>query len=148
MNNDMYILGLRERRMGIALVLSLTVLVSSSSAKTHKRQRALNGTWGGDHIGLEVTGRSAVIDYDCARGTIDGPLVIDRNGNFKLSGTYIREHGGPIRRGESANARRARYSGWTDGKKMTLSVVLSDPKETVGTFSLTRGQQGHLWKCK
>jgi len=111
---------------------------------THKTQRIVNGIWGGDHIRLEVTGHSATIEYDCANGTIDGPLVVDGRGNFKLTGTHVREHGGPIRRGESGNARRARYSGWTDGKRMTLTVVLSDAKETVGIFTLIRGNEGRV----
>ena len=148
MNEDMHILRFTRWRQGAALVFSLTCFVLFSSGMTHKTQRMLNGAWGGDHIRLEVTGRSATIEYDCANGTIDGPLVVDGRGNFKLSGTYVREHGGPIRREESRNARRARYSGWTDGKKMTLTVVLSDPNETVGTFTLIRGNEGRAWKCK
>ena len=131
-----------------AVFLSSLIFSLVSSGMTHENRRIMNGAWGGEHIRLEVTGHSATIEYDCANGTIDGPLVVDRKGNFKLSGTYVREHGGPIRRGESGDAHRARYSGWTDGKKLTLTVVISDTKETVGTFTLTRGQDGRVWKCK
>ena len=148
MNESAYIFRFTKRRLGAALVLSLTSFVFSSSGMTHKTQRIVNGIWGGDHIRLEVTGHSATIEYDCANGTMDGPLVVDGRGNFKLTGTHVREHGGPIRRGESGDARRARYSGWTDGKKMTMTVVLSDPNETVGTFTLIRGNEGRVWKCK
>src|SRR6267143_531140 len=103
-----------------AVFLSLTFFLVSSFATTQRIRRISNGNWGGDHIRVEVTGDKATIEYDCANGTIDGPLVVDGKGKFKLSGTHVREHGGPIRRGESGDAHPARYSGWTDGKKMIL----------------------------
>ena len=144
----MYTLTFTQPRQRSALAFFLACIVLLSSGMTHKTRHLLPGAWGGDHIRLEVTGQSASIEYDCAHGTIDGPLVVDSTGKFKLSGTHVREHGGPVRRGESGDERRASYSGWTDGKKMTLTVVLSDTKETVGTFTLTRSQEGHVWKCR
>ena len=39
------------------------------------------------HINIEVGEKSATIEYDCASGVINGPLVVDSNGNFKLRGT-------------------------------------------------------------
>jgi hypothetical protein len=131
-----------------AVCISLIFFLGSSSGETRKMRRIASGTWGGDHIRLEVTGDKATIEYDCANGTIAGPLLVDAKGNFKLSGTHVREHGGPVRRGESGDSRPASYSGWTNGTKMTLTVVLRDTKEAVGTFTLIRGQAGRVWKCK
>jgi len=54
----------------------------------------------------------------------------------------------PIRREDLRAGQPARYSGWTDGNKMTLTVVLSDTKETVGTFTLVRGQEVRVSKCR
>ncbi|PYS33373.1 MAG: hypothetical protein DMF75_09520 [Acidobacteria bacterium] len=54
----------------------------------------------------------------------------------------------PIRRENLRAGEPARYSGWTDGNKMTLTVVLSDTKETVGTFTLVRGQEARVSKCR
>jgi hypothetical protein len=144
----MYTLRFFQRRQRSAFALFLTGIVLLSSGMTHKTRHLLPGDWGGDHIRLEVTGQSASIEYDCAHGTIDGPLVVDSKGKFKLSGTHVGEHGGPVRREESGNDHPASYSGWTDGKQMTLTVVLRDTKETVGTFTLTHGQEGHIRKCR
>ncbi len=107
-----------------------------------------NGTWGGLHIRVEVENGSATIEYDCANGKIDGPLNLDSRGHFSLSGTHIREHGGPIREGEKADAHPARYTGSIDGERMTMTVTLTDSEETVGTFTLDHGKQGRVWKCK
>ena len=107
-----------------------------------------DGTWGGPHIRIIVEGHAAEVEYDCAHGTIDGPLNIDSDGKFKLSGNHVRERGGPVRLGKPQDSHPAQYTGWTDGKKMTLAVMLVKTNEEVGTFELTRGQDGRLWKCK
>ena len=111
-------------------------------------QRLATGSWGGMHIRIEVGSRSATIDYDCAHGTIDGPLTIDSKGRFTWRGTHNREHGGPIRSDEKANGRPATYSGWIKGDTMTLTVKLDDTDEVLDTYTLQRGSPGRVFKCK
>ena len=53
------------------------------------------GSWGGDHIRLEVTETGATVEYDCAYGSIEGPLFLDKADNFEARGIYIFERGGP-----------------------------------------------------
>ena len=131
-----------------ATVLFISLCTSTGVGKGRKMQRVPEGTWGGLHLRMEVVDGSATIEYDCANGTIAGPLTIDRRGRFSLRGTHAQEHGGPIRNDEKPNSRPARYTGWTDGRKMTLTVTLTDTNETLGTFSLVRGQQGRVFKCR
>lgn len=117
--------------------------VHSQSSKT----RALsNGTWGGDHILLEVNNHGADAEFDCAHGQITKPIKLDRKGNFDLPGTFAPEHGGPILNDESSNAAKARYTGHIDGKTMTLTIALE--KEKLGPFTLVSGQQSNLMKCR
>jgi hypothetical protein len=130
-----------------AVLLLLTLQTVTSAGKSRKPQRIAAGTWGGQHVRMEVTASSATLEYDCANGTITGPLTIDRRGRFNWRGTHTREHGGPIRADEKSNTRPARYTGSTDGKKITLTVTLTDTNETVGTYALVRGQQGRVFKC-
>jgi len=73
------------------------VLLISVTAKSQNMQRIATGVWGGPHINMEVGEKSATIEYDCASGVIDGPLVVDSNGHFKLRGTHRIERGGPVR---------------------------------------------------
>jgi hypothetical protein len=105
------------------------------------------GIWGGDHVRLLVTDSGGSLEYDCAHGKIDQPLVSDAAGRFDLRGTHTREHGGPIREDEAADTHPARYSGTTDGRTMILTVTLSDSGERVGTFKLTRGETGWILRC-
>lgn len=131
----------------IALVLIASFSSPQSSARGRKHYRLAQGTWGAPHIRVNVGDSSATIEFDCAHGQINGPLVTDRRGRFDLKGTHSPEHGGPIRDNEQSAGQPARYTGWTDGKKMTLTVTLAGRKETIGTFNLTLGGGGRIFKC-
>ena len=132
----------------IASVLMVSFSSTQSSARGRKHYRLAQGTWGGTHVTVTVGESSATIEFDCAHGQIDGPLVTDRRGRFDLKGTYSPEHGGPVRNNEQTVGQAVRYTGWTDGKKMTLTVTLSGQKETFGAFNLTRGAEGRIFKCR
>jgi hypothetical protein len=105
------------------------------------------GSWGGEHIALQVNESNASIEFDCANGTIDQPLLTDTGGHFGITGVYVREHGGPAHPGQRPDSHPARYSGWTDGKKMTLTVTLTDTNQTIGTFTLELGREPMVTKC-
>ena len=119
-----------------------------TSESSGKMDGARIGTWGGEHISLEVTARGGQVEYDCAHGTIDQKIVPDARGRFDLRGTHVREHGGPVRKDETADSHPARFNGEIKDKTMTLSVTESDTKETVRTFTLVYGQQPHLMNCR
>ena len=134
--------------IGVAMLLLVGFLAPASPAKGRKPRRIAQGAWGGQHITMQVSESSATIEYDCAHGQINGPMVTDRHGRFDLKGTHSPEHGGPVRDNEQSAGQPARYTGWTDGKKMTLTVTLIGQKEAIGTFNLTRGAEGRIFKCR
>jgi hypothetical protein len=103
-------------------------------------------TWGGTGINLEVTKAGGRVEYDCAHGTIDQPLVFDRRGRFDVVGMHFLEHGGPVREGEEAKGQAVRYSGRVTGDTMRLTVKLPDGR-VLGPYTLVRGRAGRLRKC-
>jgi hypothetical protein len=125
------------------LLLALGIAMATAAGK----DKPLTGRWGGPHIGMEITAEGARIEYDCAQGTVDGPIALDRAGRFEATGTHAAEHGGPVREGEEPEARPARYKGKLKGKVLTLTVILTDSGENAGTFTLTRGATPRLVKC-
>ena len=138
-----------QKRTKVVLVMLLVMVFGCSELAGKPRAKQIpSGAWGGPHISIEINNGTATIEYDCANGTISGPLKLDRRGNFSLSGTHVREHGGPIRVNEQRSGQTALYTGWTDGKKMTLTVRLANTNESLGTFKLVHGQSGRVFKCK
>lgn len=136
-------------RNRLLIVVSLVLLIGSSAAsRPRKMQRIPTGVWGGPHIRINVAPRSATIEYDCANGTIDGPLTTDHKGRFTWRGTHNREHGGPIRIDEQANTQPVIYMGSVKGDTMTLTVKLADTNEVLETYILKRGSPGRVLKCK
>jgi len=146
--------------MMIVLAVPLVLTFLAGDCAHHKRgggqvsetngdmEGARTGTWGGEHISLEVTAQGGQVEYDCAHGTIDQKIVSDARGRFDLRGTHVREHGGPVRKDETADSHPARFAGQIKGDTMTLTVTESDTKELVGTFTLVYGQRPHLMKCR
>ncbi len=110
--------------------------------------RVAAGIWGGEHVSLEVTEGGARVEYDCAHGTIDRPLMLDRRGRFDATGTHVEERGGPVREGARQNAYAVRFTGQVSGKRMKLTVRRSDDKSLVGTFTLAHGSEPYLVKCR
>lgn len=119
-----------------------------SDSPAAKTGRVAAGTWGGEHIRVQVREGGADIEYDCARGTIDAPLELDDAGRFDATGTHVPQRPGPVRLGVEPQSRPARYVGGVRGQTMTLAVSLSDTSEDLGTFKLTRGSAGRVWKCR
>ena len=127
------------------LFVGLLLLVSVMG-RTQKMHHIPTGNWGGQHINMKVGAKSATIEYDCASGVIKGPLVIDGDGNFNLRGTHRMLRGGPTRADETPNDRPATYTGSIKGNTMTLKLKISDSDEE--TFTLEKGKEGELFRCK
>jgi len=128
--------------------LVIIVFVTASFAKPRRLQKMPPGAWGAPHINLNVTATSADVEFDCAHGKINGPLTLDSRGRFNLSGSYTREHGGPIREDIKAIDQPVRYSGSITGASMRLKITLVGSNEVIGTYALERGGPGRVFKCR
>ena len=107
----------------------------------------ITGGWGGNHIGLTATADSSQIEYDCAAGSIHGPIVLDAAGRFTATGSHTVGHGGPVRVDEVPEVHPARYEGRVRGNTMELRVVLTDQNQEIGTFNLERNAQPMVMRC-
>ena len=139
--------GLRSQitRLAVVLVLTFCSAPLPAGAKDANDTILPAGSWGGEHISLEVSDKGAELELDCAHGQITHPIKLDKNHVFDVAGTFTPEHGGPIRRDENTQPATARYSGHIDGDSMSLKVTLSN--ENVEVYTLARGSRGRLTKC-
>jgi hypothetical protein len=135
-------------RNGLACGLLLAVGIGCAAASP-AGQEALTGSWGGPHISLELAKDGGRVEYDCAHGTIAGPVIPDREGRFEAAGTHSAEHPGPVREeDERREGQPVRYRGKVSGETLTLTVMpAGDTNEEIGTFTLTRGATPRLMKC-
>jgi len=138
---------LNKRDPALLFLLSAALWLPTL-AKPQKMERMQPGRWGGDHISLNVESNAATVEYDCAHGIVNGPLEVDSSGRFNLTGTYIGEYSGPVRGDKPLTQSGARYTGWTDGRQMKLTVTILRTNKVVAAFLLERGREGRVNKCK
>jgi hypothetical protein len=105
-----------------------------------------SGQWGGPHIGLVLEGGLGTVEYDCAAGTIDTPVIPAPDGGFTATGTHRAGQSGPIKVGQIFTRVPATYAGKIVKDHITLGVVLEDGT-TLGPFSLDRGAPPQLTRC-
>lgn len=126
--------------------LSVVAGYSCGDATTAPSRLPAN-LWGGDHISMTLGETSTHVELDCAHGDIPALPTMNRQRQFDLAGTYVREHGGPIRQGEIPESHPAIYSGTVTSTTMTLTIRLSDTNQSIGTFTLVSGSLGRVLKC-
>ena len=127
------------------LTIASGLALCASGGAGSKRVSA--GAWGAIGIAMEVTESGARIEYDCARGTIDQPLLLDTEGRFDVKGLHFREHGGPVREGEESRGQPVRYTGQVTGDNMTLAITPEGSDTVISSHTLVRGKSGRVHKC-
>lgn len=128
----------------MVLIVAVLVACAERGPAASRLDRVPTGDWGGPSVNLAVEDAGAHIEFDCAHGTLTGPLSLDAEGRFSVPGTFFRE-GGPERPGDPGAP--VRYSGHTDGESMQLDVVKEDG-EKIGSFELRKGATTRLRKCR
>jgi hypothetical protein len=131
---------------GVLCALSLLLAGDRSTPASDTRQKIL-GSWGGFHAGLTLTETGGTLEFDCARGSIDEPFLVDTQGKFDFKGTYVREHPGPIHSGEKPERYPARYTGSVQGDRMTITGMVPDRNQSLGPFELFQGKKPNVHKC-
>jgi hypothetical protein len=136
-------------RLCCACVAIAFVLLSYNLGLGQKKlKRVPPAVWGGVGVQFTVAENSVTMEYDCAVGEISGPLMIDKQGHFTALGSHRRLSPGPIRLKFQPKARPARYEGTIASKTMRYRVVLTDTGETVGPYSVERGVEARIRRCR
>jgi hypothetical protein len=137
----------RRRCLAVIAVLAAPWLAGCRTPTSADAGRVATGAWGGDHIRLDVTTGGATVEYDCAHGTIDAPIVTDDGGRFSVMGSHTFEHGGPIRVGDPPDRHPARYDGRVAGDTLRMTVTVTDAPQIIGDFTAVFGAASRLVKC-
>jgi len=136
-----------SKRAILILVLVLVLFPVSCGDNLAHPGTKIEGLWGAEHIELIAESDWVLIEYDCARGTINSALIPDSDGQFDILGTYTLG-GGPVNlNAPPPDAQPARYQGRVIGNRLELTVTLTDTGDVIGSFVLVRGEPGYLYKC-
>ena len=105
------------------------------------------GTWGGDNAGVIVNDTIAHVHIGCTFGDIPGPVILNGDGRFAASGTYVlRAY--PVYIGPTLPAQ---FTGTVEGKTLTITATVNDTvaKTTVikGPVTVTLGTDPRLGPC-
>lgn len=132
--------------MRSALPLLATLLIAGCAGAALRVP--VTGQWGGEHVGLLLnSGGGGALEYDCASGSIDGPVVTDAAGRFSVVGTHSPGHGGPDRIGDDPPRFPATIAGIVRGDVMTVVVDVAAIAQRLGPFTLRRGAAPNLMRC-
>ena len=107
----------------------------------------LVGTWGGENVAFIVESSTTHVHVGCTNGDFAAPIVIDDEGRFNVSGSYVlRAY--PIQVGPSLPAQ---LTGLVDGRRLTFTVSVNDTVEkklvVLGPESVTFGRDPRMGPC-
>jgi hypothetical protein len=125
------------------LVIPLFAAVFACNGRLAPPVTEVAGTWGGDNAGLIVTEDVAHVHIGCTLGDAAGPIHPDAEGRFEATGTYNVD-AYPVDRGIT---HPARFIGQIAGRRMTLTVILTDTTRQLGPVTLTYGKEAEMGPC-
>ena len=127
-------------------VLPFYIALLGACAALPPADAPVTGEWGGRHLHLKMTATGGTLDYDCAAGTIKGPLRLDADGAFSAVGTHTPGSGGPEIEGRVLPTYRVEYAGVVRGDRMRLHGRVENGV-VLGPFSLRRDAEPIIFRC-
>lgn len=128
------------------VAVGLVLFALSACADTLSGPELL-GTWGGEGIQLVLEPSGGTMEFDCAAGTMDVPLIPRKDGSFTVQGTWTRGHGGPAREGEEPEVLATIWSGDIEGKRMAIAGRVLAEDLILGPYQLFKDADGLLRRC-
>ncbi|HEY5731372.1 MAG TPA: hypothetical protein VIS72_15075 [Anaerolineales bacterium] len=132
------------------LIFGIFLLILSSCQKYEPvtNPSDIYGTWGGEGLVMVIGPEGATLEYDCATGTINEPILPDAKGMFQVTGTH-KALSMPVGMPDAppANIQPAHISGTIEGQTMVVTVTLDVSETVLGTYRLTFGDPGTLFRC-
>ena len=124
----------------------LLPLLAAACSTLPSASELVTGKWGGTHVGLDLGPNGGTLEYDCAAGTMSGPLLVGADGTFTAQGTHTPGVGGPEIAGQPRASHPVRYTGRISGSSMSLQGRVANGV-TLGPFTLRKDAEPIIFRC-
>ncbi len=105
------------------------------------------GTWRSLAAELTVTEQGGSIQFGCAAGTIDAPIVLNARGEFSVDGTYTQLSGvAPPPGSNPPTPQPTVYSGRVSGNTLSLNGRFQNGTN-LGSITLVLDGPAHVIQC-
>lgn len=128
------------------LLIPLTACSVSGGTTPLPTDRLAEGTWGATDNGALVRQDGVHIHMGCTKGDFPAPIILDADGRFRVSGSYVlRAY--PVQR----EALPAQVAGIVQGNRLTFTIAVNDTVNKVpvalGPVTLTFGVEPRMANC-
>jgi hypothetical protein len=131
-----------------ALVVGAAVVGCEGGSPSESFESGLiQGSWGGDDVGLIVDEDVAHVHFGCTYGDFPLPLALDEDDRFNVEGEYLLR-AFPVAVGPPLPAR---LSGVVEGTRITMTVAVNDTVEdrlvVLGPSTVVFGREAEMGPC-
>jgi len=131
--------------MKLLLVILCSLLIQKNENPEFTPALDTIGNWGTNKMTISISLKRIKINYECAHGEINEPLVLDKNGTFNVVGTHIQESGKDLGKGEVSEP--VRYQGEFKNNELKISVTNVNTGELIISTTLQKNPNKHVLKC-
>jgi hypothetical protein len=105
------------------------------------------GTWGGENAGVIVEDTVTHVHVDCTLGDFIGPVPLDTNKRFAVSGSYVLR-AFPVHIGPPLPAQ---FAGVVEGDRLTFTIAVNDTMEkkviAIGPVTVRYNRAANMRQC-
>ncbi|HEY5071310.1 MAG TPA: hypothetical protein VII63_04685 [Caulobacteraceae bacterium] len=106
----------------------------------------VTGSFGGDHVALDLGPGGGRVEFDCGAGTIDEPVRVAADGRFSVGG-HIPAVAGGVSRAQEGGGQVVRYVGTAIADTVIFTVATANGSPSP-TYRVRRGQRPRLLRCR
>jgi hypothetical protein len=131
------------RSVAFAAAAAVLGLGPCDPADSLRPPKVVTGTWGGENAALIADDTSAHVHIGCTYGNIKQAIIPEADGRFDVPGVQnITAH--PVDLGV---LHPARFVGRIIGRRMELTVTLTDTAVTLGPVQLQYAKEPQMGPC-
>lgn len=135
------------KRWWLVAVFAGLVLIGCTQSIISLPSTPLTGTWRSHSAEVTLSGQGGSIQFGCASGTINAPVILNVQGEFSVDGSYTQGSGvAPPPEVPPPTPQPTVYSGKVSGETLTFSFQIKGGS-TSGPITVVRDSPDQVIFC-